>query len=94
MYDSVYLIAHGLDELYRTNPGMEIVNFEGDCYQDKATYAWTLGAEIYAKFTTVCQVIRVAIFAQLCSATIVSNERVVKSYLFLRTRTLPVIVLY
>ncbi|KAL5252227.1 hypothetical protein ACHWQZ_G015122 [Mnemiopsis leidyi] len=52
VYDSVYLIAHGLDELYRKNPGIEIVNFEGDCYQDKATYAWTLGAEIYAKFTT------------------------------------------
>ena len=50
VYDAVYLIAHSLDEVYRTNPGILITNLDGSCFQD--SYEWELGREIYDKFTS------------------------------------------
>lgn len=55
MYDAVSLVAFSLNELYRTSRDTDImVNFRGECYQDMESYKnWTLGVEIYKKFTTV-----------------------------------------
>jgi hypothetical protein len=53
VYDTVYLIAHGLDELYRSNPKIKMTNFNGICYEENSADDWSLGKELYFRFSKV-----------------------------------------